>query len=403
MGQGEGESTGLMKIPDQQIKPQRQEVEMWDFLRSGEGIKTPRLDAAFAFGQGPVQDAETKRKAEEVAKVLGTKVDDEINSWGKTTAIAMGYLHRKGEFREAFWSGGQTGGADYPSEAEHMQKISDAVFGPLAGDYNHLENKSGNTLANFENTLNVMDKLTSKSDSFGQKREFKKFAFVCSNFHAPRIRILGALYNMYDTTVLSSEKVLEVMVHDPTIDDNTINKAADVLITNRDKSISGRGAILAWINQRTDVLNLGLNRTESADYQSKVGGGLNIADHKGPFTHFEKQTGEEVKDPLLVRARNEDMFTEGLLTMPANWLGFIADIENPQRLEGILKNIREWSPGYLEKLGVTADDSLDQVKDKLRPFKSAPSRQFVSLNWKPYESETNQALGTITDRIREIK
>lgn len=370
-----------------------QNIELWDFLKTVEVPKEPRVDAAFAFGQGPVQDVLTKKKAEEVAKALGTNIDDEINSWGKGTAIAMGYLYSKGEFREAFFSGGATGGGVYKSEADHMKRVMEEVFGPIPHDYSHLEDRSTNTLSNFENTLNVIDQLTSEAEKIGQKRDFKTFALVCSKFHGPRIKTLAALYNIYDTTIFSSESVLEVMAHDPTVEDKTIDKAADTLLPKRDRTISGRKAILDWLDERTDPLRVGLNRTREGDYQSFVG-------RRGkPYTHYEKQEGQESVD-IMNRARNEDMFTEGLLTMPANWLGFIADIQSPQRFEGILNNIREWNQGFLEELGVKPQDNLDQIREKLRPYKSAPARQFVSLDWKPYEQKTVDAVSSILDRIR---
>ena len=136
----------------------------WEILQ-----KKPH-DAAIAFGQGPVIDQGTKRRAEDMAKLHGISVTEEINSWGRTTAVAMGYLYDKGEYREAFFSGGKTGGGDFASEAKLMNDGATKVFGKKIPDENlHLEEKSTNTLANFENTLNIMD------DSKGiGKRDFKK-------------------------------------------------------------------------------------------------------------------------------------------------------------------------------------------------------------------------------------
>lgn len=374
---------------------------------SPERLREPQFDVAIAFGQGPIQDAGTKRKAESVEN-QNPSVQEEINSWGKTTAIAMGYLHERGLFREAVFSGGKTGGNQFLSEAQHMHAIASQVFSPIADRYTHIEDGSTNTLSNFENTLNLIDRLSSQDPE--KVREFLKFALVCSDFHASRIRMMAKLYNLQDITVFSSEQVLKVMANDPNFPDAKLQEVANILIPDRDlKSKDFRGEIAAWIDERIDPVNLLLNRSgeDKGLPRSFIGGGRNISARRSGFNYFEKQAdmypndeegnvSEEGKDSMQ-RRRNEDMFSEGLANVPANWVGFIADIKSDERFLGILQNIEHWNPGFIGKLGVNlsdiaSGDFLYKVREQLRPYKDKPHRQFVSLDWNPWEEGVSEKL-----------
>lgn len=361
-------------------------------------------DAAIAFGQGPIIDSLTKIKAEEAAKRQGTKVEDEINSWEKTIAIAMGYLYQKGEFKEAFFSGGKTGGEGFPSEAVHMNETMEKVFGQMQDKKQnmHLEDESTNTLENFESTLSEMDELSDED------RKFAKLAFVYSDLHGSRIHILAALYNIdpAKTSFFSAEQVVKVMVQDQTIDDEVIERAADVLIPDRDKKIPPRKLIDDWISRRIDPLNVDLNRTGEGNFRSYVGGGANIKERRKGFTFFEIQEemypgGTEGKD-VMDKRRNEDMFSEGLLVMPANWLGFISEISS-KRFRGIISSIESWNPGFLSKLGASLDQPDETIRSILRPYRKAPARQFVSLDWKPWNEETLAASQRLAQHIAQKK
>lgn len=360
-------------------------------LVTPEAKKTPQFDAIIAFGQGPVLDVHTKLPVEK-AKIAGNEVVEEINSWGKTTAIAVSYLREKGLFREAFYSGGRTGGATV-SEAQHMQAIAGQIRPAESDRYEHIEDASPNTLANFENTLNLMDDLV-VSDSTGE-RKFDKLALVCSDFHAARLRMLAALYNLPQVTVFSSEQVLKVMATDQNVSESELDKVADILIPDRDTQKPVRTLLTDWIDKRLDSTNNWLNRTDEGEERSYIGGGKTIEEKGKGFGHFANQPGEEGKQEM-ERRRNEDMFSEGLLTIPENWLGFIADIKSNERFAGILANIASQNPKFLPQVGVEGVDflqpaGLDTIRDRLRPYKQAPDRKFVSLTWKPWSSKANDA------------
>ncbi len=348
-----------------------------------EPMQKYQYDVAMAFGQGPTLDITTKIKAETAASSA-----TEVNTWARTTAVAMGYLNLKKQYREAVWSGGKTGGAAFPSEAELMARTEQEVFGQLAIANERLEDASGNTLANFENSLNVMDR---------EERNFDRMMFVASHFHAPRIRLLAILFNIHNFDVLSSEQVIKVMVEDKDIDNGIIEKAADALMGKRDKNVPARQALHNWIDRRLD--DIGLNRGEG-DYHSFVGGGDSIEDKKKGYTPYEKALEQYPESPEGVtytkRGQNEDMFSEGLARMPANWLGFIADIDSDDRLKGIIDNLLEINPAFFEQLNIDPRQSLDTLREQLRPYKDKPARVFVSLEHKTYDFEpTQEAIHTI--------
>lgn len=356
-----------------------------------EAARPYQFDAVIAFGQGPVLDTETKLPVEK-AKAQGREVTEEINSWGKTTAIAVSYLRQRGLFREAFYSGGRTGGATV-SEAQLTQSIAGEITPADSDRYEHIEDKSPNTLANLENTLNLMDSLMA-NDSTGE-RKFDSLALVCSDFHAARIRMLAALYNLPHVTIFSSEQVLKVMAADPNVDDAQLQKVAGILIPDRDTAKPVRELLTDWVDKRLDSNNNWLNRTGEGDNRSYVGGGKRINERAQGFGYFANQPGEEGKQEM-ERRRNEDMFSEGLLTIPENWLGFIADINSDDRFAGILANIATQNPEFLPQVGVKGVDflqpeGLDAVRDTLRPYKQAPDRKFVSLDWKPWSQEASNA------------
>ncbi len=85
---------------------------------------------------------------------------------------------------------------------------------------------------------------------------------------------------------------------------------------------------------------------------------------------------------------NEDMFSEGLATMPANWLGFIADIKSDERLRGIIDNLLQINPNFFVQIGIDTNRELNMIREELVPFKKAPARQFVSLDHTTFNPDT---------------
>jgi hypothetical protein len=341
-------------------------------------------DVAMAFGQGPTLDIQTKKKASDVSQ--DPSLETEINTWGRTTAVAMGYLALKGQYREAIWSGGRTGGDKFPSEAELMQQTMYQVFGTaqIEKQYDQPESRSTNTLENFVHSLNMMDELTTES------RPFQRMVFVCSDFHASRIKMMASLFNIHDVDVLSSEQIIKIMVADATLDDFILEKAADALIGERNKTVNARQALATWIARRIDPLNVGLNRTGEGEYKSFVGGGETLGDSSNAFTPYEKAAeqfpGTSEATTHTKRMQNEDMFIEGLARMPANWLGFIADIKSDTRLNAIISNVQKIHPTFFSSLGINFLESLDEIRQKLSRFKKE-KRTFVSLDHTTYDGK----------------
>lgn len=340
-------------------------------------------DVAMAFGQGPTLEITTKLKAQDAPKA-GIPTETEVNTWARTTGVAMGYLGLKSQYREAIWSGGKTGGENFPSEAELMRKVKNQIFGVDSSpqEYDHLENASTNTLENFVKSLNMMDRFGSES------RPFERMVFVCSDFHAARIKFMASLFNIHNVDVLSSEQIVRIMVADPGLDERILENAARVLIGKKDGKMPARVALERWINRRIDPNNVGLNRGKG-DYQSYIGGGTSVRDHKKAFTPFEKALEDHPGSPEGVshttRMKNEDMFSEGLATMPANWLGFIADVQDDRRFKGIIDNLLEINESFFEPLEINPRAPLSEIRQKLLPYKKE-ARKFVSLDHTTFDT-----------------
>ncbi len=360
-------------------------VELWEDLAKIEKRSVPFYDCAVAFGQGPVREVETKLKPAAVDQNV------QINTWGATTGVAMGYLKWLGEYREAIFSGGKTGGEAYPSEAQLMRGGMEQVFGAIVSpEYIHTEAASTNTLKNFFFFFNKIDALLRPD------RPFNKTLLVASEFHVPRIKALATLYNLHDVEVLSSEGLVRVMVHDPRVDEVTLRKTADYLIPNRDKTKDPRKTILDWLEARTDPHFHDVER--SGPNQSFSSG----------RTHFETAQGEEAITRVR-RGQNEAMFTEGLLTIPENWLGYLADIKSDRRLRGILNNIRKWrgpEGTFLGQVGINdiaISRDLKEIRMLLRPYQDKPQRKFVSLDITTFKDSTLPWMDELTSFMKRTK
>lgn len=366
-------------------------------------------DLAMAFGQGPTLEVTTKKKASEAARDLLIPIETEVNTWGRTTAVAMGYLAYKRQYRDAIYSGGRTGGEEFPSEARFMHQAARDVFGQeiRREGFDEEEERSTNTLENFVHSLNRLDELAQEAGNSG-KSSVRRMVFVCSDFHATRIKLMASLFNLHDVDVLSSEQILRIMVSDPNVPDEIIEKAADVLIGDRHAGASGITALTAWIDSRINPLNVGVDRTGMAGVRSFVGGGTSIREANVAFTPYEKATERFPATPEGIthtkRMKNEDMFIEGLAAIPANWLGFLSDIKSDTRLKGVIDNLLELAPDIFSSLSIDPNQPLDALRQALKPFQKAPLRMFVSLDHTTYnENKTPprvEALLTHRDRRR---
>lgn len=394
-----------------EIRIMENTVEAW----TAETLKEPPSDVAIVFGQGPVQDASTKVKIEEIAKKEGVSFEEEANTWAKTLAVATGYLREKGQIREAIFSGGRTGGDAFSSEGELMKKDVQKVFGePPEGTY-HVEGSSPKSMANLGLSLNMIDDLKTGFEG----KSYDKLAVVCSKFHAPRVKILSVLYAV-NPEIFTAESVLEVMAHDMTVSDDILGKAADTLIPNRDKKIPPRQAILDWLEKRLDFLNIDINRTEEGDYRSFVGGGKNIEEKKGPFHYYEQAEAvsptagprtlqnenqwNREGTPVTYKAQSEDRFVYYLVTEPANWMGFLNGIKSDQRLLQIIDNLRQLRPDFLDKVGIKGEDTVASIRAALSSIK----RPAIEMNWTAYNPETAQSVETLlqsyqTQRAERLK
>lgn len=274
-------------------------------------VKKPSLDAILIFGQGPVMEKESRKKAGEVAKESGS---EDINLWSQTLARAAAELYKRGATREIIIMGGKTGGNSYASEADLIAKTLRETY-QIPENAIKLEATSTNTLENLVNVLNIY---------FDGNEKYKDIGVLGTNYHLARIRLLMDLFNIQYKTAFSAEEVVRFAAREgEKWDDKT----------------------LLEIEHRLDTVEAGKIPTEYAP------------------GYFPQKEGTEKKD-VLRRALEEDVWSRALLEIPEYWLGYLGRLGNGEKLKQILasqdQNILK------EKFGI--DVSLDNdvvIKEKL--------------------------------------
>lgn len=274
-------------------------------------VKKPSMDAILIFGQGPVIEKESRRKAGEVAREPGS---EDINLWSQTLARAAAELYKRGVTREIIIMGGRTGGKEYASEADLIAKALRETY-HIPENAIKLEATSTNTLENLVNVLNIY---------FNENGRYKDIGVLGTNYHLARIRLLMDLFNIQYKTAFSAEEVVRFAAREGEKWDNNA---------------------LLEIEHRLDTVEAGKIPTEYAP------------------GYFPQQEETEKKD-VLRRVLEEDVWSRALLEIPEYWLGYLGRLKNGEQLRRILASQDQ---GMLkEKFGI--DVSLDNdatIKEKL--------------------------------------
>lgn len=376
----EGEGIPLLpaRVPEQkyisaEIKPKEPGL-LARSLSEDEKKQTP-LDYLLVFGQGPVLDSETNQKPDPQAQ----NIKAEANSWMKTVARAAGELKLAEGVKKIVLTGGKTGGDNFPSEAQLMKNILISEYGINEADI-IMEDQSGKTPENLAQSLNVIDNLKLKTD------DNPSIGLLGADFHLPRIRLLAQLFGIDTRHSFSAEQIFKLIAERTDNQDmlQLINKR---LNPNEDLSDPDREFTLEDGNagSRTRITNLksfqDLSSVELTKQPSK-------SFMKEP-TLFELMAGEESKG-VKYRMLGENWYTQNLLKVPGNWVGYLGIIKDDTRLLSVLKQFNRLFPKYLLKnLGISIDGpnktSLEEIRNILEPYrkeKRVPLSSFENRkNW----------------------
>lgn len=298
------------------------------------------LDAILIFGQGPVLNKETRLRADKSDTASSNEID--INLWSKTLATAAAELYKRGQTREFIVLGGRTGGEQYLSEAD---KISEEMIkNGIPDSAIRREQRSTNTLENITNALNEHIDSTPK---------YKKLGILGSNFHIPRIKLLMQAFDIPFKSAFSAEEVMRFAARDSKSWDNSA---------------------LNEIERRLDM--------------------------SPGNTYYSDKKGEESK-PVARKGIEEDVYSRALLTVPENWLVYIARIQNPDRMMNILA--REDPQMLKAKFGIDlAKDSSSDIRQKLSSI-----RRIVlhpdEWGGKDWDEATYTKLNSLLEERREGK
>ncbi len=134
------------------------------------------------FGYGPVQADETFN----------------LNVHARLNALAAGMLYQHGEAERIVITGGRTGGADLPSEAEYIKRYLIRNF-DVPKEVVILEQQATDTVTNFVYVANILDR-SSLSTNLG---------FLAFGFHLPRIQYLADLFSLTGNSIATEEVVKE--------------------------------------------------------------------------------------------------------------------------------------------------------------------------------------------------
>ena len=123
-----------------------------------------------------------------------------LNLYGRLNALAAGMLYKRGGVGRVLITGGRTGGAALPSEAELMGRYLSAFSLPREAFV--LEEKATDTVTNFVFVANLLDS-SSLPDNL---------TFLALGLHLPRIRRLAALFGL-EGDFISTEEVVRERSH----------------------------------------------------------------------------------------------------------------------------------------------------------------------------------------------
>ncbi len=125
-----------------------------------------------------------------------------LNIYGRLNALAAGILYQRGEVERIILTGGHTGGAALPSEAEAMKRYLMRNF-DIPEEVLVLENQATDTITNFVFVANILDGLEAQNN----------LIFLALGFHLPRIRYLADLFDLKGGFIAAEETVQERSAH----------------------------------------------------------------------------------------------------------------------------------------------------------------------------------------------
>ncbi len=123
------------------------------------------LDTLIVFGYGPVE------------------VGGKLNVYARLSALAAGTLLEQGKTKRLLITGGQTGGAALPSEAELMASYLERSFQVMPGQI-ALETQAADTIDNLVLSANLLD---------AEGRSEDRLGFLALQLHGPRTEYLADL------------------------------------------------------------------------------------------------------------------------------------------------------------------------------------------------------------------
>ena len=175
------------------------------------------------FGYGPVEADKTFN----------------LNIYARLNALAAGTLYQRGGVEHMIITGGPTGGADLPSEAEAMARVLKSNF-DIPDEAAVLEHRATDTIANFVYVANILDTL----DPHAQ------LGFLAFGFHLPRIQRLANLFGLAGDATATEEVVRERSKrHRELLRDllNLENETHRKLLTDQVRSLRGLDSPEYWL------------------------------------------------------------------------------------------------------------------------------------------------------------
>ena len=134
------------------------------------------------FGYGPIE--------------INTTLN--LNIYARLNALAAGTLYQRGGVERMIITGGRTGGADLPSEAEAMKRVLKRYF-DVPDEVVILEHQATDTVTNFVYIANSLDNSSLPTN----------LGFLAFGFHLPRIQYLADLFGLTGASVAAEEVVRE--------------------------------------------------------------------------------------------------------------------------------------------------------------------------------------------------
>ena len=290
----------------------------------------PPKDILLIFGQGPVINPKTGKKAEDDNIPPGT---ESINFWSKDLAKAAVTLYKFRSANNFVVMGGPTGGNQYQSEAALIAKdIQEGLAQDnVTRDENFptigLEEQSRDTLENLVNFLNLYD-----SDGEIEKGKVK-LDVLSSPYHASRLKLLSQLFDLQIRHAYQADEVLRYGAR--TIQ-NKENTGYEISL-DPDK----------WDNDTLERLDHQLDLYRSSNF-------------------YANRAGTEQKH-FLDRGLSDNIWTRELLERPQKWLPFVGKLKNNRRVSKILSKAELLYPEMLrENYGIENGMIIDTIKQKLR-------------------------------------